>query len=355
MFPSRAPSQTIFKQVLGRRGVSTHTERHLGNVGDWTEFQAERHARTRLKNSLEGYGSAQNKSNTWTPGKAASAASSETTLSALVAAGAHMGHHTSRMNPNFMAYAYGERAGITVIDLEHTLPLLRRAARVTRAIAREGGSILFVGTRPDLRPLVENAAGRIGHTGYHVGGRWLPGMFTNRANFFGKDRLENLDLLPDLVVFLNPLANLTAIRECATEHIPTIGIIDSNADPRLVMYAIPANDESVRTAELISGVLSVAGREGAMERWASLNQQRSRRLTPQEVEEKKLTRLMEAWRPTKPHSWSQVKAAKPLREGEWSWDVTEKSEKKAPIGFRTQLVNFTKFVRDGAEGEDTDA
>jgi len=69
-------------------------------------------------------------------------------------------------------------------------------------------------------------------------------------------------VVPDLVVFLNPIANVHAIRECAIEHVPTIGIVDSNVDPRVVMYPIPANDESTRTAELIAGVLSVAGREG---------------------------------------------------------------------------------------------
>ena len=69
-------------------------------------------------------------------------------------------------------------------------------------------------------------------------------------------------VVPDLVIFLNPIPNLHAIRECAIEHVPTIGIVDSNVDPRIVMYPIPANDESTRTAELVAGVLSIAGREG---------------------------------------------------------------------------------------------
>ena len=64
------------------------------------------------------------------------------------------------------------------------------------------------------------------------------------------------------LVLLNPLQNIPAIRECAIEHVPTIGVVDSNADPRIVMYPIPANDESRRTAELVAGVLSVAAREG---------------------------------------------------------------------------------------------
>jgi len=140
--------------------------------------------------------------------------------------------------------------------------MLRRAANVTRAIAQKGGMILFVGTSPALKPIVEKAAERIGRTGFHIGERWLPGTITNRFALFGQDVVKSTKLHPDLVVFLNPLGNLQAIRECAIEHIPTIGIIDSNADPRIVMYAIPANDDSTRTAELAAGLLSMAGQQG---------------------------------------------------------------------------------------------
>jgi small subunit ribosomal protein S2 len=173
-----------------------------------------------------------------------------------------MGHSSSLMNPNFMPYAYGTRAGITVIDMDTTLPLLRRAAALVRAVAQRDGTIVFVGTRPDLRGAVRQAASRLGPQGYHVGERWLPGTLTNKVEMFGSDAVKRERIVPDLVVFLNPLANVNAIRECAIEHVPTIGIIDSNVDPRLVMYPIPANDESTRTAELVAGVLSVAGREG---------------------------------------------------------------------------------------------
>ena len=78
--------------------------------------------------------------------------------------------------------------------------------------------------------------------------------------------MRSTNTTPDLVIFLNPLENLKAIRECGIAMVPTIGIIDTNVDPRLVMYPIPANDESVRTAELIAGTLSMAGREGVQNR-----------------------------------------------------------------------------------------
>ena len=167
------------------------------------------------------------------------------------------------MNPNFVPYAYGTRAGITIIDLDHTLPLLRRAANLTRAVVRAGGIVVFIGTRPDLRPIVTKAASRLGKHGFHVGERWLPGTLSNRRQFFGETVVDKTRMIPDLAIILNPLQNTIAINECAAEHVPTIGIIDSNVDPRLVMYPIPANDENTRTAELVAGVLSIAGREGA--------------------------------------------------------------------------------------------
>jgi small subunit ribosomal protein S2 len=165
------------------------------------------------------------------------------------------------MFPTFLPYAYGTRAGVTIIDLEQSLPMLRRAANVVRAIAQNNGLILFVGTSPSLRPIVAKAAERLGPNGFHIGERWLPGTLTNRMGLFGTEVARNQKLKPDCVIFLNPLNNLHAIRECAIEHIPTVGITDSNVDPRIVMYSIPANDESVRTAELVAGVLSLAGKQ----------------------------------------------------------------------------------------------
>lgn len=161
-----------------------------------------------------------------------------------------------------MPYAYGDRADITIIDLDHTLPMLRRAAKVVRAVTAKRGTVVFVGTRPDLRPVVRKAAERVGTRSYHVGERWLPGTLTNKIQVLSHDPYSDEKVVPDLIVFLNPTHNFPALRECAQQHVPTIGIIDSNVDPRVVMYPIPANDESTRTAELIAGVLSVAGREG---------------------------------------------------------------------------------------------
>ncbi|KZT28547.1 ribosomal protein S2 [Neolentinus lepideus HHB14362 ss-1] len=260
----------IFTRSISAQDALNSKEMPLETPEDWLKFQRQRVARNGLYEYMSQYGSTQTRENSFQPHHTLHrpVAPGQLTLSALVASGAHFGHSKTLMNPNFIPYAYGTRAGITIIDLDQTLPLLRRAANLVRSITANDGTVIFVGTRPDLRPAVRKAAERLGEQGYYVGEKWLPGTLTNKMHMFGSD-VESWRVVPDLVVFLNPINNTYAIRECAVEHIPTIGIIDSNVDPRVVMYPIPANDESTRTAELIAGVLSIAGREGVL-----INQER---------------------------------------------------------------------------------
>ncbi|KIJ69341.1 hypothetical protein HYDPIDRAFT_105935 [Hydnomerulius pinastri MD-312] len=234
---------------------------------DWRLMQEKRARFKMLVDLFNEHGSTQTRENTYQPHHAfnRSTGPSETTLSALIASGAHFGHTKALMNPNFLPYAYGVRAGLTIIDMEQTLPLLRRAANLVRAVAQRGGTVLFVGTRPELREIIRKAASKLDEQGYHIGERWLPGTLTNRNQLFQLEG-KSFRVTPDLVIFLNPIANMNAIRECAIQHVPTIGIVDSNVDPRIVMYPIPANDESPRTASLIAGVLGIAGREGVLMR-----------------------------------------------------------------------------------------
>ncbi|THH08205.1 hypothetical protein EW145_g2871 [Phellinidium pouzarii] len=192
---------------------------------DWSAFQLDRAEERIWLDHYSQYGSKQTRDNTWQPHHSLHRPPSpgELTLSALLAAGAHLGHSTSLLNPNFMPYTYGSRAGITIIDLDRTVPMLRRAANLTRAIAANNGTVVFIGSRPDLRSAVKKASERMGEQSYYVGEKWLPGTLTNRLHHFGTRTVESTKIIPDLLVILNPLANMPAIREAAIEHIPTIG------------------------------------------------------------------------------------------------------------------------------------
>lgn len=256
-----------------------------------------------------GSGSTQTRASSFRPHRARldPVGAHELTVSHLLAATAHVGHRLSSLNRAASAFVYGKRHDVAIIDVErHTLPALKRAAAVVRDVASRDGVVLFLGTAPGTQRAVLDAAKRLGQNGYHVTKeRWMPGVISNAPKLLGRAilgdmaayaegmqqqqqqqqrngsndgpgrrRTEEPDaatlasqvLVPDLVVVLNPKANLHAIREATERGIPTVGIVDTDVDPRIVTYAIPANDESVRTAELVLGVLSRAGQEGLQRR-----------------------------------------------------------------------------------------
>ncbi|KAF9162661.1 37S ribosomal protein, mitochondrial [Actinomortierella ambigua] len=203
------------------------------------------------------------------PASVTNPTSNTLTISQLLAAGLHLGHSTSLWNVASMPFVYGVREGISIINLEHTLTHLRRACTVTKAVARQGGIILFIGTRAGMEYVTIDAAQSCG--AYHVSTKWTPGTITNAQEIVGPHtpRLPEArpgDLpkpfRPDLMIVLNPLENQIAIREATKFHIPTIAITDTDIDPRVVSYPIPANDDAVRGVELVAKVLAEAAKEG---------------------------------------------------------------------------------------------
>ncbi|MCJ1311021.1 37S ribosomal protein, mitochondrial [Agyrium rufum] len=211
----------------------------------------------------------------------------EITLPLLLASQTHLGHHTALWNPMNSRYIFGIRQGIHIISLEATASHLRRACRIVTGVVRRGGLVLFVGTRSGQEGPVVNAA-RFS-IGCHLFTRWIPGSITNGQQILGHCPLSAVDssdqplthmthiaqslkektrpaLKPDLVVCLNPLENRVLLRECGQNGIPTIGIIDTDADPTLVTYPIPANDDSLRSIGLICGALGRAGEQGVRQR-----------------------------------------------------------------------------------------
>lgn len=185
----------------------------------------------------------------------------DVTLELLMASQAHIGHSTSLWNPANQRYIYGIRQGVHIISLETTATYLRRAAKVVEGVAYHGGLILFVGTRPGQSRAVVKAAQL--SKGCHLFENWIPGGITNgdqilvacrikavnemdeevTSALFEQKMEEYRSLKPDLVVCLNPLENYVLLHECSLHNIPTIGIIDTDADPTWVTYPIPANDD----------------------------------------------------------------------------------------------------------------
>lgn len=181
------------------------------------------------------------------------------TLELLLASQSHLGHATALWNPANARYIYGVRQGIHIISLDVTASHLRRACAVVRSVTERGGLVLFVGTRDGQDRAVVKAAELSG--GCHLFDKWTPGSITNGPQILGKcavkvvdeldrtvkgfeDQLENRgSLKPDLVVCLNPLENWVLLHECGLNNIPTIGVIDTDANPTWVTYPIPANDD----------------------------------------------------------------------------------------------------------------
>lgn len=207
---------------------------------------------------------------------------SDISLELLLASQAHLGHKTSHWNPANSRYIFGIRQGIHIISLDVTAAHLRRACKIVTGVAERGGLILFVGTRPGQDRCVVKAAELAG--GCHLFERWTPGSITNGHQILGSCRTKVVDeydreipgyneeladrpvLKPDLVVCLNPLENWVMLHECGLNGIPTIGIIDTDANPSWVTYPIPANDDSLRCVQVIAGVLGRAAQEGQSER-----------------------------------------------------------------------------------------
>lgn len=206
------------------------------------------------------------------------------TLPMLLANQTHLGHATPLWNPANSNYIFGVREGIHIISLDATYAYLRRAAKVVQEVARRGGIILFVGTRKGMEEITVNSAKLAG--GYHIFHRWVPGSLTNGQQILGSCGVKVVNIhdqelqqytpafsqgnhtvmRPDLVVCLNPLENEVCLHECGLFTVPTIGIIDTDANPTWVTYPIPANDDSFRSVALIGGLLGQAGKEGQRQR-----------------------------------------------------------------------------------------
>ncbi len=213
-------------------------------------------------------------------------------MNMLVEAGVHIGHDKHRSNPGMRSYLFGERNSVDIIDLEQTLPLLRRAGKVVSEVTSNRGNVLFVGTRPDTSAIVEIAAKRCGQ--HYITNRWVGGTLTNWKEMFGSidklrmfensnkslkayspsdlrkykrlksnfEGLMGLDGLPDIMFIIDTNRHRMAIKEATKLNIATIGIVDNNSNPEGLTYAIPGNDDSLEAVYLYCDFISRAVLEG---------------------------------------------------------------------------------------------
>ncbi len=224
--------------------------------------------------------------------------SSLVTLEELIQAGVHFGHRCSRWNPKMSPFIYGKRNSIHIIDLKQTVKGLIRACYFLERLVRGGGEVLMVGTKPQVRQLVKSEAERCGM--HFVCERWLGGTLTNHSTIRSrlarleelegmertgelatyskkalsamarekKKLLRNLDgirrmhKLPQALLIVDPRREESALNECYKMGIPSICVIDTDADPGRVDIAIPANDDAYRSVHVILSKMVDSMRRG---------------------------------------------------------------------------------------------
>lgn len=222
------------------------------------------------------------------------------TLEELIQAGVHFGHRASRWNPKMAPYIYGKRNSIHIINLKETVRGVIRASFFLERLVRSGGEVLIVGTKPQLRALVKAEGER---SNMHVvAERWLGGTLTNHQTIRSRlKRLEEIEeterspevgvmskkllsamarekkklirnlagirrmhRLPSAVIIIDPRREESALNECYKMGIPSVCIIDTDADPDRVDIAIPGNDDAYRSVHAIMSKLTdaiIRGRE----------------------------------------------------------------------------------------------
>ena len=210
----------------------------------------------------------------------------ELTIENLLSVGAHFGHPSSKWHPNFEKFISSKNNGIHIIDLVQTEKYLIKATKELSKIINNGGTVLFVGTKKQAKNVIQESADKCGM--YYIVERWLGGTLTNfmtikksikrllalekessemYKNITKKEHvmlnreklklsdlhrgIKNMKRLPSALFVVDGIHELIAIKEANQLNIPTFGIIDSNTDPTVVNYPIPANDDSVKCIRLI--------------------------------------------------------------------------------------------------------
>ncbi|HUC88043.1 MAG TPA: 30S ribosomal protein S2 [Candidatus Binatia bacterium] len=232
----------------------------------------------------------------------------EVDVKQLLEAGAHFGHKTSRWHPKMAPYIYDQRGGSHIIDLSKTAEGLNEALAFIEQTVSQGKQILLVGTKRQAQPAIKNLAEETSMP--YVTERWLGGMLTNwstinaqvkrlqdlenrmasgeLASKFNKlevqrfqEQIDELNHLyggikemhqrPGAVFIVDIITEANALREARKLNIPTVALVDTNADPSLVTYPIPSNDDAIKTIQLVADYVKQAINQGKLKQTTAAN------------------------------------------------------------------------------------
>jgi small subunit ribosomal protein S2 len=226
------------------------------------------------------------------------------TMKELLEAGVHFGHQRERWNPKMRKFIFTERNGIHIIDLQQTIKYFEQAYDFVADTVAGGGTVLFVCTKKQGQDIVKEEAERCGM--FYVNKRWLGGTLTNfqtiRKSIFKLKMLrkmeeegvldslpkkeamrlrrkrekleryiggiEGMNRIPDVIFIVDVVREENAVKEARKAGVPIVALVDTNADPELIDYPIPANDDAIRAIKLLTSRMADAVLEGKERRSA---------------------------------------------------------------------------------------
>lgn len=259
----------------------------------------------------------------------------QVTLEDLLKAGVHFGHLTRRWNPKMEKYIFMHRNDIHIIDLKQTLSGLQRAFDAVKEIAAKGEQILFAGTKPQAKEIIQAEAMRCGMP--YIAERWLGGTLTNFSTIKKSIRhLENLEKMvldgtvesltkkeklnitreiqkmklvfsgiqdlrkiPAAVFLVDTRLQEIAVKEAKKLDIPIVAIVDSNCDPDLIDYPIPGNDDSTKSIGLVTKLMADAVLAGKVIFETKIQEQEEQKAKESEESGKKETKAKTKTKATK--------------------------------------------------------
>jgi len=215
-------------------------------------------------------------------------------LTKLLKAGVHFGHTSRRWNPKMASFIFAKKSGVHIFDLAETRKHLSQACQFLHDVAKEGGTIIFLGTKRQAQGIIKTEAERCG--AMYITERWLGGTLTNFEqvrksaerlidlekrmkegefdHYTKKERLDierqigklermvggirKLEDKPDALFIVDVRRERTAVREATRVGVPVAAVVDSNSDPESITYPIPGNDDALRSISILVGTVANA-------------------------------------------------------------------------------------------------